>query len=312
MEYLISIVGPTAIGKSQLAIYLAQNLNGEIVNGDSRQVYRYMDIGTAKLNPSQRALVPHHLIDMVSPDETSSLGIYQKLAFETIADIQRRGRLPFLVGGSGLYIWSVIEGWKIPQVPPNSKLRRNLEARAKREGSYSLYSELEKKDPLAAIKIAPENVRRIIRALEIYKTVGEPASQLWQKEPPPFHSLIIGLTADRGDLYQRIDLRVEEMIKQGLLEEVKGLVKRGYGLNLPSMSGIGYKQIGKFLQGELELPAAIQQIKYETHRLARHQYTWFRLKDERIHWFDITNSKWREKAKELVEDFLANLKDEAS
>lgn len=305
MKPLIAVVGPTAVGKSQLALYLAKVLDGEIINADSRQVYRYMDIGTAKPSRSEQSLVRHHLIDIINPDESFSLAIYQKLAIETVRAIQRQRRFPILVGGSGLYVWSVVEGWKIPPVAPNPEFRHTLEMRAKQEGIYALYQELQKADPFAATKIMPNNLRRIIRALEIYQATGSPVSQLWHKEPPPFPVLIIGLTMRREDLYRRIDSRVDNMIKQGLVEEVEDLIAKGYSLQLPSMSGIGYKQIGMFLQGVFDLPTAIQQIKYATHRFARHQYAWFHLNDVRIHWLDISEDV-QKKASNLVEAFIAN------
>ena len=181
--------------------------------------------------------------------------------------------------------------------------------RAKVEGSHILYDELRQIDPVAADKILPHNLRRIIRALEVYNITGKPASKLWKKQAPPFPVLIIGLTTKRHDLYHRIDSRIEEMIKQGLIDEVKDLLAKGYSLDLPSMSSIGYRQIGMVLQGKLDMPLAIQQIKYETHRFARHQYAWFRLNDDRIHWFDISDDK-QENIDTLVQAFLTDLRDE--
>ena len=287
MNHLVAIVGPTGIGKSRLALRLAQTFHGEIVNADSRQVYRHMDIGTAKPGPKELSLVPHHLIGIVNPDESFSLAQYQALAYQTIRDIQQRHKLPFLVGGSGLYVWAVLEGWKIPPVPPDLEFRQSLEKKAAATGADELYQELRKVDPNAAQKIDPRNVRRVIRALEVYQKSKTPFSQLQSKKAPSFNTLIIGLTTDRAELYRRIDLRIDEMSKQGLVAEVEKLVNIGYDFNLPAMSGIGYKQIGGFLKGELTLAAAIQQIKFETHRFVRHQYAWFRLTDNRIHWFDI-------------------------
>jgi len=287
MNRLLAIVGPTGVGKSRLALRLAQAFGGEIVNADSRQVYRYMDIGTAKPTPQERALVPHHLIDIASPDENFSLAQYQQLALKAIENIQQRNMLPIVVGGSGQYVWSVLEGWGIPQVAPNLEFRQSLEERADIGEGDKLYEELVSIDPLAAQRIDPRNVRRTIRALEVFQETETPFSQLQRKEASPFTTFIIGLTADREELYRRIDLRVDRMIEQGLVEEVKRLVSRGFNFNMPAMSGIGYKQIGHFLRGELTLPGAIQQIKFETHRLARQQYTWFQLQDTRIKWFDI-------------------------
>jgi len=289
MNHLVAIVGPTGSGKSQLALRLAQVFNGEIVSADSRQVYRYMDIGTAKPSPKELSLVPHHLINIINPDETFSLAQYQALAYKTIKDIQQRHKLPLLVGGSGLYVWAVLEGWRIPPVPPDPEFRRSLEEKAINTGAVELYRELMRVDPVAAQKIDPRNVRRVIRALEVHRKIGASFSNLQDKEAPSFNTLIIGLTVDRAELYRRIDLRIDKMIEQELVTEVEKLVNMGYDFNLPAMSSIGYRQIGQFLKGELTLAAAIQQIKFETHRFVRHQYTWFRLKDDRIHWFDISS-----------------------
>jgi len=312
---MIVIVGPTAVGKSELALHLAQYFPIEIISADSQQVYRYMDIGTNKPSLTERAAVPHHVIDVVEPDEDFSLAMYHQLAMEALEAIQRKGKLPLLVGGSGLYVWSLVEGWKIPQVPPDQKLRRQLEDRAEQEGSHSLYQELQDIDPVAAAKINPSNIRRIIRALEIYHTIGQPPSKLQRKEAPSFSILLIGLTRERSKLYRRIDGRVDKMIQRGLVAEVEQLLKRGYSSSLPSMSGIGYKQIGQFLRGEMTLPEAIDKIKYETHRLARHQYAWFRLNDSRIHWFDMSETEGKansdeigvalNKVKGLIEGFIS-------
>ena len=305
MSQLVAIVGPTAIGKSKLAIRLAQTLDGEIVSADSRQVYRYMDIGTAKPSPEERALVPHHLIDVVDPDEDFTLAIYQEMARQAIEAIQRRGKQALLVGGSGLYVQAVIGGWRIPRVAPDPELRHNLEERAAREGYMALYEELKQVDPAAAKRIDPRNIRRLIRALEVCRISGLPFSQL-QRSSPFFRTLVVGLTTERADLYRRIDSRIDGMIERGLVQETEGLIKRGYSLDLPSMSGIGYKQIGLYLQGQIDLPQAVQQIKFETHRFARHQYAWFRPKDERIHWFDMRD-KMEEPIQSLIEGFIAGI-----
>jgi tRNA dimethylallyltransferase len=312
---VIAIVGPTAVGKSELALHLARYFSVEIIGADSRQVYRYMDIGTNKPSPAERASVPHHVIDVVEPDQDFSLAMYHQLAIEALKAIQQKGKLPLLVGGSGLYVWSLVEGWTIPPVPPDQKLRRQLEARAEQEGSQSLYQELQDIDPVAAAKINPSNTRRIIRALEIYHATGQHPSQLQRKKAPDFPILFIALTRERSELYRRIDWRVDKMIQMGLVEEVAQLLKKGYSPSLPSMSGIGYKQIGQFLRGEMTLPQAIDKIKYETHRLARHQYAWFRLSDNRIHWFDTSGAEAQassdfigvtlNKAKGLIESFIS-------
>ncbi|MFC1862075.1 tRNA (adenosine(37)-N6)-dimethylallyltransferase MiaA [Chloroflexota bacterium] len=301
MNRLVAIVGPTAVGKSRLALHLARDFQGEIVSADSRQVYRHMDIGTAKPSHQELSLVPHHLIDIINPSEDFSLAQYQQLAYSTFHDIQQRNRLPLLVGGSGLYVWSVLENWGIPQVPPDLEFRHSLEKKAARSGAAQLYQELVEIDPVASQRIDPRNVRRVIRALEVSRYAGSPFSELQLKKTSPFDSLIIGLTADRAELYRRIDMRVDRMIEQGLVEEVRKLKEMGYDFNLPAMSGVGYKQIGVFLRGELSLADAVQKIKFETHRIARHQYSWFRLGDNRIKWFDIQDEAEPEITEQVAE-----------
>jgi tRNA dimethylallyltransferase len=304
MSHLVAIVGPTAIGKSQLAIRLAQACNGEIINADSRQVYRFMDIGTAKPSPEELSLVPHHLISIVNPDEDFSLAQYHRLSSEAINDIQRRNKLALLVGGSGQYVWSVVEGWVMPPVPPDLNFRHRLKDRAAKEGKDRLYQELLKVDPVAAEGISRHNLRRVVRALEVYRSTGVPFSHLKHKKKPAFKTFIIGLTADREKLYRRIDLRVDDMIARGLVAEVEKLLSLGYNLGLPSMSGIGYKQIGLFLKGKMTLTAATQQIKFETHRFVRHQYAWFRLPDSRIRWLDIASDNMDSGLVDLVTQFV--------
>jgi tRNA dimethylallyltransferase len=305
MSQLLGIVGPTAVGKSQFGIQMAQALGGEIVNADSRQVYRYMDIGTGKPSLQERAIVPHHLFDVVSPDENFSLAQYQQMAVRAIEDIQQRGQLPIVVGGSGQYVWSVLEGWGIPKVAPNLDFRREMQERADMGEGDKLHEELRDVDPEAADRIDPRNVRRTIRALEVFNETETPISQLQRREAPPSEIFVIGLTAEREELYNRINLRVDRMIEMGLVDEVKRLVNRGFDFNIPALSSIGYRQIGQFLRNELTLPGAIQQMKFETHRLARQQYTWFREDDTRIHWFDIQ----RTAASELMGPLKKFLKD---
>lgn len=289
MDELITIVGPTGIGKSNLALHLAQEFNGEIVSADSRQVYRYMDIGTAKPTREQLALVPHHLIDIVNPDENFSLAQYQEIACKTIENIHQRDRLALLVGGSGLYIWSVLENWGIPHVPPDMEFRKDLEEKAAIGCGDEIYQELAGINPLAARRIDRRNVRRVIRALEINRSAGNLLTANKRERELRYSTLIIGLTTNREELYHRIDSRVDEMIKCGFPAEVEELHKQGYAPNTPAMSGIGYQEISMFLDGKINLDTATQQIKYETHRFVRHQYAWFKLSDSRIRWFDVQN-----------------------
>ncbi|MBI2908705.1 MAG: tRNA (adenosine(37)-N6)-dimethylallyltransferase MiaA [Chloroflexi bacterium] len=286
MDRILAIVGPTAVGKSALAMHLAQRLDGEIVVADSRQVYRLMDIGTAKASEEERKLIPHHLIDVVDPDQDFNLALYQDAADRAIAETQGRAKAAILEGGTGLYVWALLHGYEIPSVPPNPELRQRLAARAATEGSEALYRDLLAKDPLAAERIDPRNLRRVIRALEVCEISGRPFSR-GQGRRQRWDATIVGLTTDRDDLYRRIDERVEEMIQEGLIEEVRHLMELGYGLELPSFSSPGYREIGLYLTGQIDLTAAIGQIKTHTHHLARRQYAWFRLKDERIRWFDV-------------------------
>jgi tRNA dimethylallyltransferase len=305
MNKLIAIIGPTGIGKTKLAIQLALRFQGEIVNADSRQIYRHMEIGTAKPDKEELASVPHYLVDIIEPSREFSLAEYQRLAYDTIESIQARGNVPFLVGGSGLYVWAVLEGWTVPKVAPDVTFRQQLEKKAEAGQGADLYQELKQIDPLAASKIDPRNVRRVIRALEVTKLTKIPFSLSQNKKPPPYQTLIIGLTADRKELYRRDDERVDSMIIQGFVEEVRALLKMGYNLNLPAMSSIGYREIGQFIQGEMTLDEAVYKIKTGTHRLIRHQYAWFRLKDECIKWFDVEKVTGGEIEK-AVEGFVRN------
>jgi tRNA dimethylallyltransferase len=305
MNKLVAIIGPTGIGKTRLAIQLALSVNGEIVNADSRQIYRYMNIGTAKPTIEERALVPHHLVDIIEPDKEFSLAEYQRLAYGSIQDIQIRGKVPFLVGGSGLYVWAVLEGWVIPKVAPDVLFRQGLEKRAELGQGDDLYRELKVIDPAAAEKIDPHNIRRVIRALEVNKFADSTFSRLQKKQPPPFRTQIIGLTAERKELYRRADERVDKMLKQGFVDEVGALLKKGYGSSLPAMSGIGYREIGQYLNGGMTLEEAVYKIKTGTHRFIRHQYAWFRLKDERIKWFDVEKVNKGE-IESAAEEFIKN------
>ena len=283
---LVVIVGPTAAGKTALSIELAEAARGEIVSADSRQIYRGMDIGTAKVTAAERARVPHHLLDVVTPDRVLSLAEYQALAYAAIADIHARGRLPFLVGGTGQYIQAVVEGWSIPAVAPHPELRAELEAKASAEGAEALHGWLAALDPAAATRIDYRNIRRVIRALEVCLVTGQPITELQRKNPPPFDILQIGVTRPRPELYARIDARVDQMMAAGLLDEVRSLNAAGYAWELPAMTGLGYRQIGEYLRAEVSLDEAIARIKQGTRRLVQQQYNWFRPTDPAIRWVD--------------------------
>ncbi|MBI4496468.1 MAG: tRNA (adenosine(37)-N6)-dimethylallyltransferase MiaA [Chloroflexi bacterium] len=304
-QKLVAIVGPTAVGKSALALALAPRFQGEIVSADSRQVYRGMDIGTAKATPQERQRVPHHLIDSVSPDQDFSVAVYQSLAWAALEDIWARGRLPFLVGGTGLYVRAVLGGLAVPEVPPDPELRQRLEERAQEEGAEALYQELAAVDPAAAAKIHPRNVRRTIRALEVWYKTGRPFSQLGERRPPACDVLTLGLTTDRKDLYRRIDERVEAMLAAGWLDEVQRLMDRGYDFSRPAFSGHGYRELAAYLRGEIDLPTAVQRVRHLIHRFARSQYAWFRLNDPSIHWFDLHTPDLEDRAADLVAAWLA-------
>ncbi|WP_420643600.1 tRNA (adenosine(37)-N6)-dimethylallyltransferase MiaA [Candidatus Leptofilum sp.] len=280
---LIVLLGQTAVGKTALSLKLAQELNGEIISADSRLFYRGMDIGTAKPTVTEQAQAPHHLIDLCPPDETITLGEYQRRAYQTIDFVLANGRLPILVGGTGQYVKAVVEGWGIPEVPPQPQLRDALA----QLGGPKLARWLRQLDPIAAQKHDPRNVRRIIRALEVTLVTGRPISELQRKTPPPYRICQIGLTRPREELYARIDARVDQMMADGLLAELEKLRDLGYGRSLPSMSGLGYRQLWAYLDGEMSLDEAVERIKFETHRFARHQANWFRQDDPAIRWFDM-------------------------
>jgi tRNA dimethylallyltransferase len=301
---LIAVVGPTATGKTALAVALARAIDGEIVGADSRQVYRRMDIGTAKPTPEERALAPHHLLDVVEPDEPFSLAQYLELAIAALDDIWTRGRQPLLVGGSGQYVWALLEGWKVPRLPPQRELRHSLEERAAREGPEALHQELARVDSRAAKGIDHRNVRRVVRALEVYQATGRPISFWQEKAKPAWDTLVLGLTCPRDELYRRIDARVDGMMEAGLVDEVRGLLAMGYGRELPSMSGIGYREVGQHQAGELDQPVAAERIKTATHRLARQQATWFRRDDPRIRWIDASEGEPFQQALGLIESEL--------
>lgn len=303
---LVAIVGPTAVGKSALALRLAPRWQGEIVSADSRYLYRFMDIGTATPTPEELAAVPHHLINILDPDQPFSLAEYQELAYRAIEDILARGRLPFLVGGTGQYVWAVLEGWQVPHVPPDPALRARLAERARIAGPLALHRELAAVDPVAAARIHPHNVRRVIRALEVYYHTGQPISAQQTARPPDYQTLIIGLTLPRAELYRRIDQRFDEMVARGWVEEVRRLLERGYSPDLPSMTSLGYREIVRYLRGECTLDAALRRVKAQTHRFARQQYTWFRLDDPRIHWLT-AGPEAEAQAEALIRDFLAAL-----
>jgi tRNA dimethylallyltransferase len=310
---VIAVVGPTAVGKTELSILLAERLGGEIISADSRQVYRGMDIGTAKATPEQYARVRHHLVDIVDPDHPLSLAEYQRMAMDAIAGARDRGRAPLLVGGTGQYVRAVLEGWRIPAVPPNPELRALLEAEVAEAGAEAgaeaLHARLRDVDPLAAARIDHRNVRRVIRALEVSITAGRPISELQAKAPPPFCVLRLGLHRPRPELHARIDARVDRMIEAGLVAEVRRLAEAGYGWELPAMTGLGYRQIGQHLRGEISLDEAVALIKRQTRRFVHQQYNWFRLDDPAIDWVNLADTPMDEVLARIPALYLAESRD---
>ena len=281
---LVVLWGATATGKTDLAIQLAQRYNGEIIGADSRQIYRYMDIGTAKPSQQQQTAAKHHMIDIVDPDYQLSLAEYQEIAYARIDDIHARGKLPLLVGGTGQYITAVVEGWSIPRVAPDEALRARLSAEASQQGAEAFHARLAQVDPEAAANIHPNNVRRVIRALEVYLTTGTPISVLQRKQPPPYRILMLGLYIPREPLYERADLRVDSMIDQGFVDEVQRLLDLGYDRTLPSMSGLGYQELTAHLLDDMPLEEAIHKTKISTHDFIRRQEVWFRGHDHGTIW----------------------------
>lgn len=284
---VLVILGPTAVGKTHLAISLAEQLSGEILSADSRQIYRYMNIGTAKATPEEQARIPHHLIDIVEPDENLTLAEYQERAMNTIEAIHNRSRLPIIAGGTGLYITAVIEGWAIPRVPPDHDLRTELEAYARTAGTEALHTCLATLDPEYAARIHPNNVRRVVRALEVCLATGDTMTNQQRKRPPGWHLYMIGLQMPRDMLYARADARVDDMIARGFIQEVRQLLNRGYDRKLPSMSGLGYLEIAAHLLDDLPLEEAVKRTKHNTHDFIRRQDIWFRGHDPGILWHNV-------------------------
>jgi tRNA dimethylallyltransferase len=302
---IVVICGPTAVGKTSLAIDLAKRFNGEILSADSRQVYRYMDIGTDKPTLKEREQIPHHLIDFLDPDQTFSGGEFVRQAQGVIASLFNLRKNIFVVGGTGLYIKALLHGL-IPVPAANREIRQELQERAQREGMESIYGELQRLDPQRAARLNRRDFFRVSRALEIYRTTGKVASQ-WHAEhrfqEARFEVYSIGLSLDRSILYQRIDSRVEGMIRRGLVEEVQALLKAGYGLQHAALRTPGYQEILRNLQGELPWGDVVELFKRRTRQYAKRQVTWFRA-DPEIHRFNPLED--RDRLAIEVERFLGN------
>ena len=289
---LIVLVGPTGIGKSDLSLKLSNYLNIELINVDSRQVYKGMEIGTASPTSDDKKKVPHHGYQILEPDQTYNLSDFLKTTKTYIYEIIDRKNIPLLVGGTGQYIWALLDGWIVPNIPPDIIFREKSEALVNREGPLKLLSDLDKIDPITASTIDRNNIRRVIRALEIYHSTGIPMSELKKREPTPYEPTIIGITSDdRESLYSTIDNRVGKMIDNGWLSETNDLIDKGYKFNLPSFSSMGYKELHGVLNNEIELTDAILKIQKLHHKLARRQYTWFKVSDSRISWINKSNNE---------------------
>ncbi|NIS81401.1 MAG: tRNA (adenosine(37)-N6)-dimethylallyltransferase MiaA [Anaerolineales bacterium] len=284
---LVVILGPTAVGKTEISIQVAEKVDAEIISIDSRLIYRGMDIGTAKPTQEQRKRVPHHLIDVADPQEPWSLAVFQRAALDAINVVIKRERLPILVGGTGQYLTAIVEGWSPPPKAESDELRDGLIAFAETEGSEALHQRLAEIDPVSAARIDHRNIRRVARALEIFQVSGIPASEIRGKKPPPFRVLRVGLTLPRDELYNKIDARIDVMIAAGLVEEVKSLMARGLSAQDPAMSAIGYRQIIDHVTGKFSLEEAVRRIRRATRQFVRQQSNWFRADDPGIHWFEV-------------------------
>ncbi|QOS99819.1 tRNA (adenosine(37)-N6)-dimethylallyltransferase MiaA [Brevibacterium sp. JNUCC-42] len=303
-ENLLVIVGPTAVGKTALSLQLAQQFNGEIISGDSMQVYRGMDIGTAKASDEERAIVPHHLIDIMNPDEEYSVAIFQQQAQRLITQINQRNHLPIIVGGTGLYIQSVTHAYQFSEADQDAEMRDRLQKYADVEGVEALHRRLREHDPITADRLHPNDVRRVIRAIEIYELTGKRMSDFQnQAAYSPYNLKIIGLTMDRAKLYERVNQRVDVMIEVGLVEEVRILLDQGYSADLVAMQGLGYKELIPYLYGEITLDKAISDIKQRTRHFAKRQLTWFRRMPQ-LEWYDMTNPDSYEQVVETITSAL--------
>lgn len=286
---LAAIVGPTAVGKTALSIAVAQQLNAEIISCDSMQVYKGMDIGTAKASAAELQQVPHHMLDLLAPDEAFTVADYQRLVKELISDINERGKLPLLVGGTGLYYQAVVDDY--PFFPNESQdiVRKKWENICWEEGIAFVYGKLQQVDPEYALKVGPNDRKRIIRAMEVWDLTGEPFTNLQRRNENAYELSVAGLYVDRPLLYKRIEERVDKMLQDGLVDEVVSMRRKGYGISLNAMNALGYKQVNYYLEGMLTWNDMVAEIKRETRRFAKRQLTWFN-KDQRIVWVDVADS----------------------
>ncbi len=303
---LILIVGPTAVGKTNLSIAMAKQFHGEVISGDSMQVYKGMDIGTAKVTMHEREGVPHHLIDILEPDTPFSVADFQRQTKELIIDIDKRKHVPFIVGGTGLYVQSVTHNYQFSDVSSDNTLRNKLQQRAEVEGQDVLYAELLRLDPDSAKQIHPNNIRRVIRALEVVLTTEKPftAGRMHTSDQSEYDTVWVGLTMERPLLYDRINQRVDLMIEEGLIEEVESIISKGYSKHSQAMTGIGYKEIVLYLQGVLSKDEAIELLKKNTRRFAKRQITWFGRVNE-LTWFDLSDPEKTSERFQEISHYIA-------
>jgi len=301
------LAGPTAVGKTDLSLALARNLCGEIISADSAQVYQYMDIGTAKLKEAEMQGIKHYMIDEVTPDKEFSVAHFRERAEKYILDINERGHLPIVTGGTGLYINSLLDNLDFTESISDEPFRREMQELAEEKGSAHVHSMLESVDPKSHKKLHPNDLRRSIRALEVYRHTGKPISYFQEeskKQPPRYDYAYIMLSMDRAKLYERIEQRVDIMLQQGLVEEVRELLAMGYSSSLNSMQALGYKEIASYLRGEITLDESVRILKRDTRHYAKRQLTWFR-RDTRLFWLDMDSFYKKEYILENIIRYIA-------
>lgn len=280
---LLVILGPTASGKTKLSLNLAKQLNGEIISTDSRQIYREMPIATDVIMPNEQEGVTHHMLEIVSPSETLTLAEFKDLATQKIEQIHQQNKLPILAGGTGLYVSAITQGYDVPKVAPNDKLRDQLEKEAEEHGNEFVHNKLKELDPQAAYSIHPNNLRYVIRAIEINEATGANKSDSMSQSP--YNTFFLGITRPREELYERINARVDKQVERGLIEEVQALIKKGYAENLPSMSSLGVKEIIPYINREMDLSECLEILKRNTRRYCKRQLTWLKRYDN-VHWLN--------------------------
>lgn len=304
---VVAIVGPTAVGKTSLSIQVAKRFNGEIISGDSMQIYKGMDIGTAKVTQEEMGGVPHYMIDIKDPGDEFSVAEFQDRVSRYIEEISDRGKLPIIVGGTGLYIQSVLYNFQFSKTARDDQFRQNLENKIKEEGVMPYFNRLKQIDPEQASKVHPNNIRRVIRALEVYELTGMTMSEYQATQQPtsPYNPILIGLNMDREALYERINKRVDDMIEDGLLSEVNRLIDQGYE-DAQSMQAIGYKEFLPYLHNQQPLYDAIEELKQNSRRYAKRQLTYFRNKMD-VDWYEISIETAPEKFEEILTDLAGKL-----